>query len=558
VALGVSLAPFAAAAECPNLADLRVPGAERQESACLDDLTTAGTSQTGHTDPADWSALHARGTRNPSGVPGAQIDGYFPDTSTFNYEHGWNHDAQFVVRLPDKWNGKLVVSGASGVQRQYSNDFLIGDFVLARGYAFASTDKGNSSPSFYQDGATPGDAGAEWNERVTQLTLAVRDVIRQRYGRTPERTYVAGISQGGYVTRWQIENHPELYDGGVDWEGTLWTTDSPNEFTALPAALRSFPKYQATGDTAAHDAMIAAGFAPGSEFQWSLYYSEFWDLTQRVYREEFDPDYDGAAEGGVPFCQSGTPMCDADYDYAKRPQAAAALAKIALHGRLTKPLITLHGTLDALLPIAINSDPYARMIERAGSTEMHRYYVVEHGTHVDQNYDIWPDRLRPILPCFRQAFVALERWAEASSPAPASQFVADPRSGDVVNECALATGPAVPSPGPLVAPGAKPSTRRSPKRIRVVSTARRRTVRTRGRVVLPAGVSRSTACGSGVVTVQIRVAKRVVSTRRARLRGDCTFVVTSRLARRARRLVVGVRFSGNRALRSARATVRVR
>jgi hypothetical protein len=434
--LVLALAPApAAAAECP--AGLSVPGAERFEVACLDDLTTAGTTRSGHTDPGDWSALHARDTRNPSGVPGTQIDGYFPDTSTFNYEHGWNHDAQFVIRLPERWNGKLVISGASGVQRQYSNDFLIADWVLARGYAFASTDRGNNSPSFYRDGAEPGDAGAEWNRRMTELTIAVKDVVRQRYARAPRRTYVAGISQGGYVTRWQIENHPELYDGGVDWEGTLWTASTPNLFTVMPAALRNFPRYRATGDQAAHDAMIDAGFPAGSEFLWDLHYGEFWDLTQRVYREEFDPDYDGPVEGGIPFCQPGMPMCDADYDYGARPQARPALEKVALHGRIGRPLITLHGTLDVLLPIAVNADPYARMIKRAGRTGLHRYYVVEDGTHVDQNYDLWPSRLRPILPCFREAFLALERWVERRRSAPPSRVVENPRTGDVVNECDL-------------------------------------------------------------------------------------------------------------------------
>ena len=54
--------------------------------------------------------------------------------------------------------------------------------------------------------------------------------------------------------------------------------------------------------------MIAAGFAPGSEFLWDDHYGVYWDLTQRIYREELDPDYDGAITGGIPFCQSGTPM----------------------------------------------------------------------------------------------------------------------------------------------------------------------------------------------------------------------------------------------------------
>jgi hypothetical protein len=58
-------------------------------TACLDDLTTAGTVASGHTDPADWAGLQSAATRNPSGVPGIQIDGYFADTSTFNTTHGW-------------------------------------------------------------------------------------------------------------------------------------------------------------------------------------------------------------------------------------------------------------------------------------------------------------------------------------------------------------------------------------------------------------------------------------------------------------------------------------
>ena len=40
---------------------------------------------------------------------------------------------------------------------------MICDCVLARGYAYAATDKGNTGTDFYQDGAQPGDAIAEWN-----------------------------------------------------------------------------------------------------------------------------------------------------------------------------------------------------------------------------------------------------------------------------------------------------------------------------------------------------------------------------------------------------------
>jgi hypothetical protein len=416
---GGGAAPAGAPAPRP-----RVPGAERQQAACLDELTTAGTVDSGHTDPADWAGLTPSKLPTPRGVPGVQIDGYFPDTSATNTNHGWQHDAQFVLRLPARWNGGLVVSGAPGNREQYANDRAIGDWALARGYAFAATDKGNTGGSFFRDGRTPGDAVAEWNERVTQLTRAARQTAAAHYHRAPTRTLATGMSNGGYLVRWQLENHPELYDGGVDWEGTLWRAggETPNLLTFLPPALRHYPAYAAGGPgaKAARRAMWAAGFPRGSEFLWPYFHKNYWDLTQRVYREEFDPSYDGPTEAGTPFCAPGTPGCDADYAYEQRPTAVReAVAKTGLTGRIGKPLITLHGTLDTLLPIGEDSDVYARMVRDAGRGSLFRYYRVEDGNHVDGLVDTYPARLRPLVPCHRSAFTALERWlADGEAPPP--------------------------------------------------------------------------------------------------------------------------------------------
>jgi hypothetical protein len=529
---------------------VQVPGAEHQETACLDDLTTAGTSTTGHTDPSDYVGLTPSGQHNPSGVPGLQIDGYFPDTSTFNNEHGWFHDAQFVIRLPEDWNGKLVITGAPGIRKQYSVDPVIGDFVLAEGYAYAATDKGNSGDLFYQDGATPGDAVAEWNTRVTELTRATQRVVEQYYHHSAVDTYVTGISNGGYLTRWQLENHPELYDGGVDWEGTLLQADAPNLFTYLPVALRNYPLYALTQDEGAHAAMIKAGFAPGSEFLWGDHYGEYWDLTQRLYREEFDPGYDGELQGGVPFCQSGTPMCDADYDYSTRPEAHGALAKVALTGNIRRRLLTLHGTYDALLPIATDSDVYTRMVRARGHGPGHRYYVIEHGNHVDGRYDLYPDRIQPIQPCWHAAFDALSAWVEQGQPPPPSQLVPDHRDHDVVNSCKLgASGPAA---GPT---GTPPPQRLKP---RLVARVRRHGHRlaVRGRLVLPRGITRAQACGAGRVDIRVLGRRHLLTRTGARLSARCRFAARLRVRRGVRR--VRLRFAGNRALYAARTLRRVR
>jgi 3HB-oligomer hydrolase (3HBOH) len=408
---------------CARLDHLHVPAAELQVTACLDELTTAGTVASGHTVVADWAGLTTAALPQPSGVPGIQLDGYFPDSSASNPFHGWNHDAQFVLRLPDRWNGGLVVTGAPGSRRQYSNDRAIADYVLAAGYAFAATDKGNGGAAFYQDGRAPGDAVVEWNERVTQLAIAARAVVAQRYGRAPASTLMAGLSNGGYLVRWQLENKPWLYDGGVDWEGTLFTAEGPNLLTYLPPALRAYPRFAAGGPdaAAAHQAMLDAGFAPGSEFLWDFHYRIYWDLTQRIYREEFDPTFDGAAEAGTPFCASGTPACDTDYDYASRPDAVhEAVARVSLTGRIGKPLITLHGTLDSLLPIATDSDVYASMVHAAGRDALFRYYRIEDGNHVDGLVDLFPSQLRPLAPCFQSAFDAMGGWVRGDRPAPSS------------------------------------------------------------------------------------------------------------------------------------------
>ena len=186
--------------------------------------------------------------------------------------------------------------------------------------------------------------------------------------RAPARTYVTGISNGGYLTRWQLENRPDLYDGGVDWEGTLFdSAPGLNLLSFLPPALKNFPRYRATGDAAAHDAIIAAGFAPGSEFLWDDHYAVYWDLTQRTYREAFDPGYDGTTD--------------------------------------------------------------------AGRSRLHRYYTIEGGNHVDDRADTFPGDVRPILPCYREAFLRLTSWVTDRQAPPATQTVARQASGDEANTC---------------------------------------------------------------------------------------------------------------------------
>jgi hypothetical protein len=465
----------------------------------LDDLTTTGTQKTGHTNEFDWGGtnpaapayptrLHAHDTKTPEKkVPGLQIDGYFldDDSSTtrapqnFYGNQKYPYDSQFVIRFPVHWNRKLVVTSAPGLRGQYANDFMISDFVLAKGYAFASTDKGNSALRFYSADQTPGEAVFEWHRRINQLTEAAKDAAEKYYGERPNCTYITGNSNAGYVTRYALENHPDLYDGGVDWQGPLWLPEGPNLLTFIPTALKHFPRYkEAIGKLRemnnkpqneldndpkyavykemcqlAYKEITDAGF-PGStqtgesdflcsgnveppvfEQLWDYHYKIYWGSTEGVFREEFDPYYPGA-EGEYTYLQNN-PWAQV---------VKSAVEKVSLTGNIGEPLITLHGTLDTLLPITQSSDIYANLIDKEGKADLHRYYIIEGGTHLESLYD-YPDhknpdpefreKLRPMLPCYRASFELLERWVEQKKLPPDSQTVPKPEGEheDVVNSC---------------------------------------------------------------------------------------------------------------------------
>ncbi len=103
-------------------------------------------------------------------------------------------------------------------------------------------------------------------------------------------------------------------------------------------------------------------------------------------------------------------------------------------------MITLHGSLDALLPIATDSDVYARVqlseSRRGGS---HRYYTIAGGTRVDGLYNACPDRLQQIL-LLSLGVPRSDRLGRAPGRPTGERHGAEQASGDLVNSCALQGG----------------------------------------------------------------------------------------------------------------------
>ncbi len=455
--------------------------------------------------------LHSKYTHpTPTPVGGIQIDGWFEDgCNAFVREpallskagqafipgctpppggtcsSGCHHDGQFVIRIPDTWDGHLLTSGTPGVRDAFASDFILSDYAMERGWAYVSQDKGNIGANFYRSGPDetdcqtpwcPGAAIQEWTLRVRQATRQAGKLLKavgRSYGLPGvTRSYVAGVSNGGYQTRRALESDragDRLYDGGVDWEGTLFLARVPtgvvlstpttgyNLFTYLPTALANYPG-DLLGQPAAVQALAQVGFNPQSLLLWPYHWFVYWGLTQKIYRLELDPEYTGyTCSGSGGSCVSpaleqvlpGDP--DAAYDYSARlaanPELASRVQSISNTGDIQHPMITVHGDQDSLLPEKTDSDLYSQMVKLAGHGSSYRYYVVQGGNHVDPRFDdhygvdaYGNQVLRPILPCAQAAIGAVAAWVERGvAPAP-SHTIARPTgasAGALANTCDL-------------------------------------------------------------------------------------------------------------------------
>ena len=84
--------------------------------------------------------------------------------------------------------------------------------------------------------------GATWSRRA-ELGA---DGVKSAYGKAAQYTYAVGTSNGGYQVRRALETGVEVFDGGVDWEGTFVDEDAPNLLTDLPPAILNWPDYVAS------------------------------------------------------------------------------------------------------------------------------------------------------------------------------------------------------------------------------------------------------------------------------------------------------------------------
>src|SRR5713101_7741126 len=240
IGTGLSAQPLSALASHTCPADLsawrEILGAEWIDCHQVADLTTTGNSYIdtgilidGYFEDAcnAFQVEPALTARDGSPfIPGCTPPATLNQTCFTNC----HHDAQFVIRIPDSWNGHLLTAGTPGIRDAFASDFVFSDYVLEKGWAYVSQDKGNMGANFFRDGTdetgtggtpwVPGAAIVEWTFRMRQATRAAKAVLNflaPQYGISGvTRSYAAGISNGGYQTRRAIETdfkHDRLYDG---------------------------------------------------------------------------------------------------------------------------------------------------------------------------------------------------------------------------------------------------------------------------------------------------------------------------------------------------------
>ena len=163
----------------------------------------------------------------------------------------------------------------------------------------------------------------------------------------------------------------------------------------------------------------------GTDSLWGRYNAQFWEVTACQWQERFDPTY--------PTYTAGL----GNYDYFARfvlPGVFDSVAAVETTGKIKKPLITVAGTMDALLPIKRQARAYEAAVNasRGGNNDQrnaqYRLYEVQNGNHIESFVFPFP-QLVVIQPHAQKAFDLLVDHVESQAPLPPSQCI--PKGGAI-------------------------------------------------------------------------------------------------------------------------------
>lgn len=372
-------------------------------------------------------------------------------TGTLTIDDGGELRTQeLVLKVPYAWNGALVVAGAPGTRSEFSNEAVFVPWLLKRGYAYVSGNKGMTN------GGADGNATmlnqkhptAQWGSMMIDLARWGQARLEAAMMTPVDRVYAVGLSNGGYQVRRALEidhqrvqeGEPRIFRGGLDWAGGYWPDAraldadkdqkvsvqefaaanhlvATNERAALaigwayaPGSLNTPAEY--AGDppyASAHAAMLAAGFSAESAAIWGAYNSTFdylkglgltqfkgvgyYNVTAYVFRAELLGDDAAAAAAYSCYSDGGDqpppfyPYLEGAIDGGWTAESVTWALKNGNTGEFSAPLVSVHGERDGLLGLGANAHAYQGAIAAHGDPALHRLYVIENGGHVDQHSD---------------------------------------------------------------------------------------------------------------------------------------------------------------------------
>jgi feruloyl esterase len=131
---------------------------------------------------------------------------------------GHDYAIGFEMRLPLAWSGRFYYQGNGGLDGAVlpalgalGGGPLTG--ALMQGFAVISSDAGHSGAQTPFFGAEPQARLDYGYQAVAKLTPMAKQLIRSAYGKTPDRSYIGGCSNGGRHTLVAASRLGDQYDG---------------------------------------------------------------------------------------------------------------------------------------------------------------------------------------------------------------------------------------------------------------------------------------------------------------------------------------------------------
>ena len=337
-------------------------------------------------------------------------------------------DADYIIQVPENWHGGLVVF-AHGIQRGPGRGDVrilpIASHVLGQGHAWIAS----------------GYRAREYQPHLfIEDLVALRDLFLKEVGR-PRWTVIYGQSMGGHIITASLEQHPELYQGGLAECGLVDGIGVADYLTAYSAAaelISGVPILDAP-DRLAFGSLLGGlvralgmpdGYtAQGRQFDSVVKYLMGADragndlplrlqglraryLLNVIYRpkdleNETNPGLRAASTVHIKYrIDPGLGLTEDELNAKVRriqPFKGARSANPVYAeptGRITVPLLTLHETGDAWVPLSLEQS-YKRRTIAAGTDHLLVQRVVRGPGHCSVDGDTR-----------RQAFDDLVRWIE--------------------------------------------------------------------------------------------------------------------------------------------------